>query len=104
MEFDEARGYRYYGHESDDKTLFAEIAKRFENAGYKLPKLAFWNIMGRTGGIPVKENDNGVALVSGFSPASINIVLSGKMTPYDALVDVLSRERYAIIEEMMNRK
>jgi hypothetical protein len=109
MEFDDAAGesmYNYgrYNHKAPNKTLFNVIAEKFAIAGYKMPKLAFWNIMSRTMTIPVIENELGVTLVSGFSPAAIRMVLSGKMSPYDALVDILKSERYdavgqAILEE-----
>lgn len=44
--------------------------------------------------IPVKENELGVALVSGFSTNNINMVLSGEMDPYLCLVHELKKERY----------
>ncbi len=48
--------------------LFEVIAQRYAEAGYQIPRLVFWNVNSRSGTIPVKENDLGVALVSGFSP------------------------------------
>ena len=44
------------------------------------------------------ENELGVALVSGFSPAVCNIVLSGELDPYEALVEALMVKRYDPIE------
>ena len=81
------------------KTLFSEIASRYESVGYKMPKLAFWNVMSRTNTIPVIENEAGVSLVSGFSPAAIKMVLSGKADPYEALVEVLMNPRYDVVEK-----
>lgn len=83
------------------KTLFSEIASRYESVGYKMPKLAFWNVMSRTNTIPVIENEAGVSLVSGFSPAAIKMVLSGKADPYEALVEVLMNPRYDVVEKAM---
>lgn len=80
------------------KKLFAAIAKLYEEYGYKLPRLVFWNIMSRTGTIPVKENSLGVALVSGFSPAVVKMVLSGTLDPYVCLLEQINGERYAPIE------
>jgi hypothetical protein len=101
MEFDmQTGGYGYgYARKAVDLTLFGAIAKRYAEHGYKLPKLAFWNVMSRTGTIPVIQNEMGVNLVSGFSPAAINMVLSGKLDPYDALVSVLMTPRYDVIAE-----
>lgn len=80
-------------------TLFDEIAKRYESHGYKLPRLVFWNICSRTGTIPVKQNDLGVALVSGFSPAIVKMVLSNSTDPYECLLEQLNTERYKPVEE-----
>lgn len=81
-----------------DKRLFEELADRYEAHGYKLPRLVFWNIMSRTGTIPVKENEAGVALVSGFSPAIVKMVLSNSTDPFECLLEQLNSERYAPVE------
>ena len=80
-------------------TLFGEIKKRYKAAGYKLPRLVFWNVNSRTGTIPVKENDLGVALVSGFSVNIVNMVMSNKTDPYECLLETLNTERYQPIED-----
>jgi hypothetical protein len=74
------------------------IAKKYAAPGYKLPRLVFWNVNSRTGTIPVKENDLGVALVSGFSVNIVNMVMSNKLDPFECLLDVLNTERYQPIE------
>ena len=51
-----------------------ESRKEFEEAGYKLPKLIFWNVNSRTKTIPVKENELGVFLISGFSPMVLDLI------------------------------
>lgn len=86
-----------YGTRPDEK-LFTTIANRYAEHGYKLPRLVFWNIMSRTGTIPIKENELGVALVSGFSPAVVNMVLSNCVDPYECLLEQLNSERYAPVE------
>ena len=80
-------------------TLFDYITKRYKNAGYKMPRLAFWNLCSRTGTIPVKENENGLVLVSGFSPVTMKMVMSCNLDPFDAMLDVLYTERYRPIYE-----
>lgn len=82
-----------------NETLFATIARKYAAHGYKLPCLIFWNVNSRTGTIPVKENDLGVALVSGFSVNIVNMVMSNKLDPYECLLDVLNTERYQPIED-----
>lgn len=78
--------------------LFDTIAQRYAAAGYKMPRLVFWNVNSRTGTIPVKENDLGVALVSGFSTNIAKMVMSGKTDPYECLLETLNSERYDAIE------
>lgn len=82
-----------------NETLFATIARKYATHGYKLPRLIFWNVNSRTGTIPVKENELGVALVSGFSVNIVNMVMSNKLDPYECLLDALNTERYQPIED-----
>lgn len=89
---------------SDGKTVrvnFDTIAQRYQDAGYQLPRMVFWNVNSRTGTIPVKENDLGVALVSGFSPNIAKMVMSGKLDPYECLLETLNTERYQPVEDAM---
>lgn len=95
MEFNSACGW----HNAPNETLFKTIANKYAAHGYKLPRLVFWNVNSRTGAIPVKENELGVALVSGFSPSIAKMVMSNKTDPFECLLDVLNTERYAPIEE-----
>ena len=82
-----------------DKKLFKVFADKYAEHGYKLPRLVFWNVNSRTGTIPVKENDLGVALVSGFSPAIAKMVLSNSTDPYECLLEQLNSERYQPVED-----
>ena len=92
MEFDSAT----YG--NDNVTLFENIQRRFAAYGYKMPKLVFWNVNSRTNAIPVKENELGVGLVSGFSVNVCNMVLSNELDPFVALKRTLNSERYKRVE------
>ena len=87
-----------YGCEFNE-TLFEKIKNEYESYGYKLPRLVFWNICSRTNTIPLKENDNGIALVSGFSTSIMDMVLSGELDPYKCLVNKLNTDRYKPVEE-----
>lgn len=85
---------------SRDKTLFRNIEQKWIDAGYKMPRCVFWNICSRTGTLPVNQHENfPVALVSGFSPAICKMVLSGKLDPFECLVEQLNSERYQIVED-----
>lgn len=94
MEFDMAHG-NYDRTSENDAKLFKKIEAKFNEAGYKLPKLIFWNVNSRTNTIPLTQNENGVILVSGFSPAIVKMVLSQETDPYKALVKELMKERYS---------
>ena len=99
MEFDgcviQSSQGNYWDHGSRaDKTLFQTIAKEYEDAGYKIPKVVFWNVNSRTGTIPMNQNELGCALVSGFSPSIADMVMSTKLDPYEILLDKLNTERY----------
>ena len=91
----------YWGCRRPNQTLFDTFAKKYAEHDYKLPRLVFWNICSRTGTIPVKENDLGVALVSGFSPAIVKMVLSNSTDPYECLLEQLNVERYDAVEEAL---
>lgn len=105
MEFDSCANNNRgdYLRYNNNATLFDEIAGKYAQYGYKIPRMVFWNLMSRTGTIPVKENNLGVSLVSGFSPVVIKMVLSGKLDPYECLLEQLNSERYLPIELAFNR-
>lgn len=69
------------------------IDRLYSRAGYKRPNIVFWNLK-TSEGIPVKHDDNGVALVSGFSPSLMKSLLNGSMTPMATMLAVLESERY----------
>lgn len=74
--------------------LFKQIEEEWKQDGYKLPRLIFWNICSRTNTIPVKQNEMGVALVSGFSPNIAEMVMGAELDPMTALLKVLYGDRY----------
>lgn len=87
---------------SPNKTLFAQIENEYMAVGYKLPRIIFWNVNSRTATIPLRENDLGVALVSGFSPNICKMVMSAKTDPYELLVETLHSERYVPVMNALN--
>ena len=90
-------------YQKPDQKLFKVIEKAFEDHGYKLPKLIFWNVNSRTGTIPMKENDLGVALVSGFSTNIAEMVMNDKLDPLETLLDKLNTKRYEKIEKILQK-
>lgn len=102
MEFDVCAGCNGTGPQrlvKPTERLFQVFAERYRRYGYQLPRLVFWNICSRTGTIPVKENPLGVALVSGFSPNVVKMVLSNSTDPFACLLEQLQSERYNAVEQ-----
>ena len=94
MEFDYATtGY--------NQTLFEKIQSEYNKQGYQMPRLIFWNVCGRTNTVPMKENDLGVCLVSGFSPAITDMVMSGELDPYKCLLNKINSPRYDAVEKAL---
>jgi hypothetical protein len=50
------------------ETAYGKMKKAFEDAGYTIPKVIFWNLNARYGTFPSTSEQEGVAMVSGFSP------------------------------------
>jgi Domain of unknown function (DUF2828) len=70
--------------------------KMYAEAGYKMPKVVYWNIQSRNNNFPVHFDTNGTCLVSGFSPALLTNLLSGKdLTPISMMMDVINSARYS---------
>ena len=93
MEFDQARGY--YRNNSNVDTLMEKIAKKWEDYGYHMPHLIFWNVQARQNNIPMLGQGR-ISYVSGFSPSIFETLMSGK-TGYDLMMEKLDSERYACI-------
>ncbi|MBR6514498.1 MAG: DUF2828 family protein [Clostridia bacterium] len=75
-----------------------EYAKRlFNEAGYELPELVFWNVQSRRRQQPVTKNEQGVILVSGCTTAIFSRVVKGNTDPYTYMLEILSDERYSKI-------
>jgi hypothetical protein len=71
------------------------IKRRWAAAGYKCPKLVYWNVNARNNTILDKSAD--VSYASGCSPVIFEQIMKGK-TGYDLMMDKLNDERYACIK------
>ena len=86
--------------ENDDSAM-QMMARKYKEAGFKLPKIVFWNLNARQDSTqaPVKFNKNGTALVSGFSPAIMKSILAAKnFTPKDIMLETIDVPRYDIFQ------
>jgi len=81
-----------------DDSAMKMIARKYEDAGYELPKIVFWNL-NAADNVPVKYDTSGVALISGFSPQIMVSVLGGdteKFTPEAIMLKALMVPRYDV--------
>ena len=90
MEFD-------YCCEHAEMTNFDYAKDAFRQHGYSLPQVVFWNVQSRNIQQPVRQNEQGVALVSGCTPQIFSMLKNGLLDPYSFMMDVLSSERYSPI-------
>jgi len=91
MEFDSACGDNAY-------TNYETIKNKYENAGYKLPTIVFWNVNSTNNNNPVTVDDKGTVLVSGCSPSILTSILGNKeiekIDPLMVMLNKLNEERY----------
>lgn len=84
MEFDQ-------GVYSKNGTNLDGWKQAFKAEGYDFPKVIFWNVAGRTNGIPATKFDNDVAMISGFSTNILeNILTIENYTPTNIMFEKLN--------------
>jgi hypothetical protein len=88
MQFDHSRdNYSDYA--------YGAIQRQYANFGYTCPNIVFWNLNDRGGNIPVKFDQTGVAMVSGFSPSIMKSILEGKQfTPESIMLSAVGIPKY----------
>lgn len=82
---------------TDGTTNLEAIKSKYIQSGYKVPNIVFWNVNGSGKNLPAQKNENGVSLVSGFSPVIFKLAVENK-TPYQTMMDVINSERYSQIK------
>lgn len=79
-----------------DDSAMEMIARKYEAAGYEMPKVVFWSL-NSSDNAPVKADKSGAALVSGFSPAIMTSLLAADMdefTPLGICLNTIMNDRY----------
>ena len=89
-----------YSIKGTDATALEMARQKYRDAGYKCPSIIFWNLAARASAdqSPVKMDDKGVALVSGFSPAIMASVLGAdpeEFTPWNMMLKTIMNDRYS---------
>ena len=87
MEFDDA---------CNNSTNFEVIQQKYQESGYKMPNIVFWNVKASGKNVPSRQNEQCVALVSGFSPVIFKMAVENK-TPEQVMMDTINSERYSKI-------
>jgi hypothetical protein len=60
-----------------------------------MPSVIFWNVQSRGNNFPVRFDETGTALISGFSPSIMTSILGGsKINPYSIMLDTINKKRY----------
>jgi hypothetical protein len=79
-------------------TNYQALVKAYEEAGYEVPRLVFWNVNGSTTDVPVTASQADTAMISGFSVDILRDVLKGEdITPFKVMMRTLDREDYQVI-------
>ncbi len=80
-----------------DESAIKMIERKYAEAGYTVPRIVFWNLNAAYGNTPVKFDKRGTALVSGFSPALAESVMSNDLedfTPFNVMLKAIMKPRY----------
>jgi hypothetical protein len=102
------------GDRSDKKVLYDVMKEKYANAGIKVngkpynpPHILFWNLRS-TNGFPTLSSQTNTSMMSGFSPALLNLFCNEGIeslqncTPWILLEKSLNIDRYKIMEEKFN--
>jgi uncharacterized protein with von Willebrand factor type A (vWA) domain len=97
-------------------TVYDNIKLKYEQAGirvhgrpYKPPHILFWNLRS-TRGFPSLSSQSNASMMSGFSPALLNLFCDQGLdalescTPWSQLERILENERYKIMEDKLNEE
>ncbi|KIO28636.1 hypothetical protein M407DRAFT_179728, partial [Tulasnella calospora MUT 4182] len=71
MQFDEAKTTNEW------ETNHQQVTRAFEEAGYEVPEIVYWNLQGEIGAKPVTKDTPGVAMLSGFSGNMLKLFMEG---------------------------
>ena len=97
-------------------TVYENIKLKYEQAGirvhgrpYKPPHILFWNLRS-TSGFPSLSSQSNASMMSGFSPALLNLFCDQGLdalqscTPWSQLERTLENERYTIMSNKLNEE
>ncbi len=81
---------------TNNRGISKSIERSFEKAGYDMPRIVYWNLVDYGRNTHVTFNQEGSALVSGFSPSTMKAVLSDveSFTPINVVLETVMTDRY----------
>ncbi len=89
MQFDQGARFSETAHQT--------AVRMYAGAGYEIPKIIYWNLVGAYNNFPVNKSEMGVCLISGFSPVALKSVLNGDVfNPIQMMDNVIMVDRYNI--------
>ena len=84
----------------DEESTFEVYKKKFDDIGYKLPEVVFWNVRARSTHLPVRMEEENVKLVSGASSSIIDMVTKNDgCNPYEMMLKCL--EKYSCFDSII---
>ena len=81
-----------------DDSAIEMIDRKYAEHGYTMPQVVFWNL-NAADNVPVKMDQSGTTLVSGFSPAIVKTLLSGdveQFTPQAMMLRAIMNPKYDV--------
>lgn len=93
MEIDRRTGQKH------GENFYDYVSRAYEEHGYKIPNVVFWNVNSRHDVFLADKNRKGVQLVSGQSASTFkNLIGCVDKTPVEMMYSVLNSERYQAIQ------
>lgn len=81
------------------ENFYDYVSRVYEEHGYKIPNVVFWNVNSRHDVFLADKNRKGVQLVSGQSASTFkNLISCVDKTPVEMMYSVLNSERYQAIQ------
>ena len=89
------------------QTHIQMIRSNFEKYGYTAPRIVLWNLRAEYKDFHAKAKEDGVLILSGWSPAIMKVILSNNIeikTPYQGLREILDNVRYDLVRETFDNE
>lgn len=101
------------------KNMFHKMGERLYGHVVEPPQIIFWNVRADTIGFPASANEEGVTLLSGYSPSLLKFIFSGELeevvveengekkrmriTPRETLMKVLSEKALDPVRNILDK-